>query len=66
MSERFTIARYTKEGNHFEILTKPDKALSNINTVMELCLSFVENQALFLNIDITKNYKYKSYETNKY
>ena len=28
MSERFTIARYTKEGNHFEILTKPDKALS--------------------------------------
>jgi len=36
---------------------KPDKALSNINTVMEQCLSFVENQALFLNIDITKNFQ---------
>jgi len=36
---------------------KPDKALSNINTVMEQCLAFVENQALFLNIDITKNFQ---------
>lgn len=36
---------------------KPDKALSNINTVMEQCLSFVENQALFLNIEITKNFQ---------
>ncbi len=34
---------------------KPDKVLTNINTVMEQCLSFVENQALFLNIDIKKN-----------
>jgi two-component system NtrC family sensor kinase len=34
---------------------KPDKILSNINTVMEQCLSFVENQALFLNIEIQKN-----------
>lgn len=36
---------------------KPDKTLSNINTVMEQCLSFVENQALFLNINITKNFQ---------
>lgn len=36
---------------------KPDKALSNINTVMEQCLSFVENQALFLNIKITKHFQ---------
>jgi len=36
---------------------KPDKALSNINTVMEQCLSFVENQALFFNINITKNFQ---------
>ena len=36
---------------------KPDKTLSNINTVMEQCLSFVENQALFLNIEITKNFQ---------
>jgi two-component system NtrC family sensor kinase len=31
---------------------KPNKSLSNINTVMEQCLSFVENQALFHNIQI--------------
>ncbi|MFN2262730.1 MAG: cache domain-containing protein [Anaerolineales bacterium] len=36
---------------------KPDKTLSNINTVMEQCLSFVEKQALFLNIDILKNFQ---------
>ncbi len=36
---------------------KPDKALSNINTVMEQCLSFIENQALFLNIHLTKNFQ---------
>ncbi len=36
---------------------KPDKTLSNINTVMEQCLSFVENQALFFNIHITKNFQ---------
>lgn len=36
---------------------KPDKALSNINTVMEQCLSFVENQALFLNIKISKHFQ---------
>jgi two-component system NtrC family sensor kinase len=36
---------------------KPDKTLSNINTVMEQCLSFVEKQALFLNIDIIKNFQ---------
>ncbi len=36
---------------------KPDKVLSNINTVMEQCLSFVENQALFLNIEIIKNFQ---------
>jgi ribosome maturation protein SDO1 len=28
MSERFTVARITQDGNHFEILTKPDHALS--------------------------------------
>jgi two-component system NtrC family sensor kinase len=36
---------------------KPDKALSNINTVMEQCLAFVEKQALFLNIEIIKNFQ---------
>ena len=36
---------------------KPDKTLSNINTVMEQCLAFVENQALFLNIEIEKNFQ---------
>jgi two-component system NtrC family sensor kinase len=36
---------------------KPDKALTNINTVMEQCLSFVEKQALFLNIEIIKNFQ---------
>jgi two-component system NtrC family sensor kinase len=36
---------------------KPNKSLSNINTVMEQCLSFVENQALFLNIRINKNFQ---------
>ena len=36
---------------------KPNKTLSNINTVMEQCLSFVENQALFLNIKINKNFQ---------
>jgi len=28
MSERYTIARMTHDGHHFEILTKPDRALS--------------------------------------
>ena len=36
---------------------KPDKVLSNINTVMDQCLSFVENQALFLNIKIHKYFQ---------
>ena len=36
---------------------KPNKTLSNINTVMDQCLSFVENQALFLNIQIIKNFQ---------
>ncbi|MBE9474418.1 MAG: cache domain-containing protein [Chloroflexi bacterium] len=36
---------------------KPDKVLSNINTVMDQCLSFVENQALFLNIEIIKDFQ---------
>jgi two-component system NtrC family sensor kinase len=36
---------------------KPDKVLSNINTVMDQCLSFVENQALFLNIELQKNFQ---------
>ena len=36
---------------------KPDKVLSNINTVMEQCLSFVENQALFHNIEINKDFQ---------
>ena len=31
MSEKFTIARYTKENNHFEILVKPQKALDYRN-----------------------------------
>ena len=36
---------------------KPNKTLSNINTVMDQCISFVENQALFLNIEIIKNFQ---------
>jgi two-component system NtrC family sensor kinase len=36
---------------------KPNKSLSNINTVMEDCLSFVENQALFLNIKINTQFQ---------
>lgn len=36
---------------------EPDKTYSNINTVMEDCLSFVENQALFHNIQIKKNFQ---------
>jgi two-component system NtrC family sensor kinase len=36
---------------------KPDKVLSNINTVMDQCLSFVENQALFHNIGLHKNFQ---------
>lgn len=36
---------------------KPDKVLSNINTVMDQCLSFVENQALFINIKIHKYFQ---------
>jgi two-component system NtrC family sensor kinase len=36
---------------------KPNKTLSNVNTVMEQCLSFVENQALFLNIKINKKFQ---------
>ncbi|MGW8144489.1 MAG: sensor histidine kinase [Anaerolineales bacterium] len=36
---------------------KPDKVLTNINTVMEQCLSFVENQALFHNIKIIKHFQ---------
>jgi two-component system NtrC family sensor kinase len=36
---------------------KPDKMLSNINTVMDQCLSFVENQALFHNIELNKNFQ---------
>ncbi len=36
---------------------EPDKVLSNINTVMEQCLSFVENQALFHNIRLQKNFQ---------
>ena len=36
---------------------KPDKTFTNINTVMDQCLSFVENQALFLNIQINKDFQ---------
>ena len=31
MSEKFTIARYTKENDHFEVLVKPQKALDYRN-----------------------------------
>jgi len=34
---------------------KPDKILSNINTILNDCISLLENQALFLNIQIIKN-----------
>lgn len=36
---------------------KPDKTFTNINTVMDQCLSFVENQALFMNIQISKDFQ---------
>ena len=34
---------------------KPDKTLNNINTVLGSCIALVEHQALFHNIQITKN-----------
>jgi two-component system NtrC family sensor kinase len=36
---------------------KPDKTLSNINSVLGDCVSLLENQALFLNIQITQNFQ---------
>jgi len=36
---------------------EPIKTLSNINAVMEQCLSFVEDQAIFHNIEITKRFE---------
>jgi two-component system NtrC family sensor kinase len=36
---------------------KPDKTLSNINSVLGECVSLLENQALFHNIQITENYE---------
>ena len=36
---------------------KPDKTFCNINSVLEESLSLVENQAIFHNIQITKNYQ---------
>ena len=36
---------------------KPDKALNNINTVLGGCLSLLEHQALFHNIQIRKNFQ---------
>lgn len=34
---------------------KPDKTLSNVNALLRGCISLVENQALFHNIQITQN-----------
>ncbi len=36
---------------------KPDKALYNINSVLDTCLSLVEHQALFHNIQIMKSFR---------
>ncbi len=36
---------------------KPDKALSNINSVLTSCISLVEHQALFHNIQIMKSFQ---------
>lgn len=36
---------------------EPNKTLSNLNAVMEQCLSFVEDQAIFHNIEITKRFE---------
>jgi two-component system NtrC family sensor kinase len=36
---------------------KPDKTLANINSVMEDCLSLVEDQAIFHNIEIIKDFQ---------
>ena len=36
---------------------KPDMTLSNLNSVVEQCLSFVEDQAMFHNIEITKRFE---------
>ncbi len=32
MSQKFTIARYTRENQHFEVLVKPEKALDYRNS----------------------------------
>ncbi len=36
---------------------KPEKTLSNINSILEECISLVENQDLFHNIEIIKNFQ---------
>jgi two-component system NtrC family sensor kinase len=36
---------------------KPDKTICDINAVMEECVALVENQALFHNIEITKEFE---------
>jgi len=36
---------------------KPEKTLSNINTILRGCISLVENQAAFHNIQIVENYQ---------
>jgi two-component system NtrC family sensor kinase len=36
---------------------KPDKTLTNINTLLNESISLVENQAIFMNIQIAKNYQ---------
>jgi len=34
---------------------KPDKTLSNVNTLLQDCISLLENQALFQNVEIIEN-----------
>jgi two-component system NtrC family sensor kinase len=36
---------------------KPDKTVCNVNSVMQACVSFVEDQALFHNIEIIKEFE---------
>ena len=36
---------------------KPEKTLSNVNAILRGCISLVENQALFHNIQIIENYR---------
>lgn len=47
MSERFTIARYTKENEHFEVLVKPQKALDYRNSKVAAITEVLAAETIF-------------------